>query len=569
MANFFRKTGHFGVPAGVVGDRAVSVGRERNAEGREHPDRRDADAVKTERERLNVREVETGRAAERENRRDADDDDRRPNAEHTFGDTGDNDRRRARFALARDALRRFVFVRGAVFRPLADQPTGEQTDDDRNARELRRPRKERHRNENRENRDNNRRHIDALAERLQERALVGFFVRANEENAVNRENDPDRRQKNRQEERAHLRRNRRVHRSVSGDAERGARKNRTAVRFVQVGAHPRDVADVVADVVRDGGRVAAVVFRNPGFDFTDQVGADVRGLRVDAAADASEQRLRRGAHPEAEHNDRNFRQVHRPVEHRENPVQRAEPKNDVEKTEADDRQPHNRARTERDLQTFVQRFLSARRGARRSPSRRFHPEPTGQTGEETAGQERPRNDLVLNARAPSQVHQERPNDDEENRDDFILLLQIRVGALANRRRDLDHFFVPFVGLHHRLEELDRENKRGDRTGQRKNPKEPEEAEERSALRTLFGLRGVGLRFAFRRDGLRGVGLRSFGFGIFNGDRRRSVILRETRNDVGRPESERRREKRRRKPDRKTIVDFHYRKPPLNFRYFPT
>ncbi|MBR4977257.1 MAG: hypothetical protein IKY61_09385, partial [Thermoguttaceae bacterium] len=74
----------------------------------------------------------------------------------------------------------------------------------------------------------------------------------------------------------------------------------------------------------------------------------------------------------------------------------------------------------------------------------------------------------------------------------------------------------------------------------------------------FAFRRVGFRFAFRNGDLRGVGLRSFGFGIFNGDRRRSVILRETRNDVVRSESERRREKRRRQPDRKTIVDFEVR-----------
>ena len=69
--------------------------------------------------------------------------------------------------------------------------------------------------------------------------------------------------------------------------------DRAGVRFEQVGAHAGDVADVVADVVGDGRRVARVVLGDAGLDLADQVGADVGGLGVDAAADAGEQRDRR------------------------------------------------------------------------------------------------------------------------------------------------------------------------------------------------------------------------------------------------------------------------------------
>jgi hypothetical protein len=77
--------------------------------------------------------------------------------------------------------------------------------------------------------------------------------------------------------------------------EHHRRDDRADVRLEQVGAHARDVADVVADVVRDDGRVARVVLGDAGFDLADEVGADVGGLRVDAAADAREQRDRGGA----------------------------------------------------------------------------------------------------------------------------------------------------------------------------------------------------------------------------------------------------------------------------------
>jgi hypothetical protein len=91
-----------------------------------------------------------------------------------------------------------------------------------------------------------------------------------------------------------------------GHTQRGRRQNRTAVGFVEVGAHTGDVADVVANVVGDRGRVALVVFGNAGFDLTDQVGADVGGLGEDTAANAGEQRLATGTHAEAEHRDGDF-----------------------------------------------------------------------------------------------------------------------------------------------------------------------------------------------------------------------------------------------------------------------
>jgi hypothetical protein len=81
-----------------------------------------------------------------------------------------------------------------------------------------------------------------------------------------------------------------------GEGDRG--DDRAGVGLEQVGAHAGDVADVVAHVVGDGRRVAGVVLGDAGLDLADEVGADVGGLGVDAAADTGEQRDRRGAETE-------------------------------------------------------------------------------------------------------------------------------------------------------------------------------------------------------------------------------------------------------------------------------
>ena len=74
----------------------------------------------------------------------------------------------------------------------------------------------------------------------------------------------------------------------------------THVGLEQVGGHAGAIADVVADVVGDDGRVARIVFGNAGFDLTDEVGADVGGLRVDTAAETREDRDQRTAEREAD-----------------------------------------------------------------------------------------------------------------------------------------------------------------------------------------------------------------------------------------------------------------------------
>ncbi len=86
----------------------------------------------------------------------------------------------------------------------------------------------------------------------------------------------------------------------SDEAERQDHRadDRTDEGLEKVGAHAGDVTDVVTDVVCDDGRVTGVILGKTGLDLADEVGADVRGLGVDAAADTREERDRGGTHRE-------------------------------------------------------------------------------------------------------------------------------------------------------------------------------------------------------------------------------------------------------------------------------
>ena len=72
------------------------------------------------------------------------------------------------------------------------------------------------------------------------------------------------------------------------------------VGLEQVGRHAGAVADIVADIVGDHGRVARVILGDAGLDLADQVGADVGTLGEDAAAEPGEDRDQRGAEGQAD-----------------------------------------------------------------------------------------------------------------------------------------------------------------------------------------------------------------------------------------------------------------------------
>ena len=126
--------------------------------------------------------------------------------------------------------------------------------------------------------------------------IARVFRQADEERADDRGEDADARD----EERQHH------HAGLVGAGERDGGENhrgddRHRVGFEQVGRHAGAIADVVADVVRDGGGVAWIIFRNAGFDLAHHVAADVSALGEDAAAETGEDGDQRRAKAERDH----------------------------------------------------------------------------------------------------------------------------------------------------------------------------------------------------------------------------------------------------------------------------
>jgi len=63
----------------------------------------------------------------------------------------------------------------------------------------------------------------------------------------------------------------------------------------EIGRHAGTIADIVADIVGNGRRIARIILRNAGFDLANHVAADIGTLGEDAAAQTGEDRNQRSA----------------------------------------------------------------------------------------------------------------------------------------------------------------------------------------------------------------------------------------------------------------------------------
>ena len=239
---------------------------------------------------------------------------------------------------------------------------------------------------------------------------------------------------------------------VADRAQCHGRDDRADVRLEQVRTHAGHVADVVTDVVGDGARVAGVVLGDARFDFADEVGTDVSGLREDAAADACEERDRAGAEGEAQDlvqvlsSDRIAT-----VDHRED--------RDAEQAEAHDAHAHHGARSERDRQRVLQRLGSRLRRADRSARRRVHADPAREAGRQGARDER---DGRLGTEAVEFAGggDRSAHHDDEDRQPLVLSFQEGGGAVLDLLADVDHLLAALVPAHDLLVLEEREDEGG-------------------------------------------------------------------------------------------------------------
>ena len=201
------------------------------------------------------------------------------------------------------------------------------------------------------------------------------------------------------------------------------------VGLEQVGRHAGAVADVVADVVGDHGRVARVVLRDPGLDLADEVGTDIGRLREDAAAEAGEHRDQRAAEGEADQVvDRRLLAV--VEDDGEDPVVAR----DAQESETDDEQSRDRAGLEGDVECGAQAALGRLGGADVRAHGDVHADEPRRSGEDRADREADRRPPAELAVEPD--HEERHHGDARDRD--VLPAQVGGGALLDRARDLLH-----------------------------------------------------------------------------------------------------------------------------------
>ena len=352
-----------------------------------------------------------------------DHDDRQRGCLHALGEAGDDVRRmpgRGRFG---DLLDRAPAAPGVVLGD-RDEQEGDREADERRAVEL--PERElrpleRLRDGDEPDRGEHRRGEDAHVERVDDRVLA--LADAREERADDRGQDRHAAERERVQPEAAV---------LVGGAEQHHRDGGDGVRLEQVGGHAGAVADVVADVVGDHGRVARVVLGDAGLDLADEVGADVGGLREDAAAEPGEDGDERAAEGEAEEvvDGRLGRVVERSGQEPVVP-------GDAEETETDDEEPRHGAGPERDLECRGDALASRLGGARVRADGDVHPDEPGRCGEHGADQE-------PECRAPAELgvepdHQDR--DDRDVPDRRVLLFQVGGGAFLHSTRDLPHALV--------------------------------------------------------------------------------------------------------------------------------
>jgi hypothetical protein len=91
----------------------------------------------------------------------------------------------------------------------------------------------------------------------------------------------------------------RAHRDGERDPQDHPSEDGPDVGLEEVRAHSGDVSHVVTHRIGDRGRVAGIVFGDPGFHLPDEVRPDVGGFRVDPAAHAGKKRNRARAEAES------------------------------------------------------------------------------------------------------------------------------------------------------------------------------------------------------------------------------------------------------------------------------
>ncbi len=202
----------------------------------------------------------------------------------------------------------------------------------------------------------------------------------------------------------------------------------------QVGRHAGTVADIVAHIVGDGGRVARIVFRNSGFDLADHVTADIGALGEDAAAEAGEDRDQRGAEAErdqrVDHFPAGFRRTEFIAHHAD---QEAIIENDAQQGETNHKHAGNGAGLERQGEARCEALAGGFGGAHIRAHRDLHADKARRARQDRADQEADRHLPVAKGDGEHDEHR-----DPDIGDHAVLAREIRISPLLDGFCDLLH-----------------------------------------------------------------------------------------------------------------------------------
>ena len=284
ITHLFGKACHLCNAARIVGHGAVGISGKGDAEGGEHTDRGEGNAVEAQ---LRVARIADRGAEVSDENGDADDDDGQRRGEHAEADAADDDGGRAGLAAGGEVLCRLVGVRGVIFRHAADQNARKESCQNGEPQPVECAAEQQAHHEEADDRHRDGGEVRAAAKRIEQILLVGVLLRLDEEGTDDGAQHADCRDDERNGDRVHAVDLRDL--VERQHAQRAGGGNRTDVALIEVSAHAGHIADIVAHVIGDGGRVARVVLRDTGLDLTDKVRADIGCLGEDAAAHAGKE----------------------------------------------------------------------------------------------------------------------------------------------------------------------------------------------------------------------------------------------------------------------------------------
>ena len=277
-----------------------------------------------------------------------------------------------------------------------------------------------------DNSNQNRGEIGAAGQRLQQRALVGIFLRLNEERADDGAQDAQRRHDHGDGHSLERLIGKRSH------TQSGSRDNGTDIGFIQVGAHAGHIAYIIAHVVGDNGGVAGIVLGDAGFYLAHQISTHIGSLGENTAAHTGKQCHGAGAHAKGQHGAGNIRRLQ--LEHK---AQQHKPDGNVQQTQSHHGEAHHRAGGKGHAQALIQAIAAGIGRAAVGLGGNPHAHKTAEAGKESAGQ-KSKGNKPCQQLAGCHDAQHHDHAGKENAHHRILPTQISIRTLADRTGDLAH-----------------------------------------------------------------------------------------------------------------------------------